>query len=220
MPLVKAIEEYVRSLGLDAYLVGGAVRDELLGLDSKDADFLVPGVDSESLRAALAPHGRVEELVVAGRAVGMRLFPRDAGCARSRPRGSSSRRRARERSRPAPAATTSRSSSTRRASVEDDLAPARLHDQRDGAPALETASSSTRSAAGEDLERPPSCGRSSAEKLRARIRSGSCAALRFVSQLGFDPDHDDARADARGGTVRRARLRRADRRRARRRRDG
>ncbi len=73
---MKAIEDYVRSLGLDAYLVGGAVRDRLLGLDSKDADFLVPGVDSASLRAALEPHGRVEELVVAGRAVGMRLFPR------------------------------------------------------------------------------------------------------------------------------------------------
>ena len=73
---MKAIEEYVRSLGLDAYLVGGAVRDELLGRESKDADFLVRGVDGESLRAALAPHGRVEELTVAGQAVGMRLFPR------------------------------------------------------------------------------------------------------------------------------------------------
>ena len=31
------IEDYVRSLGLDAYLVGGAVRDELLGLDSRPA---------------------------------------------------------------------------------------------------------------------------------------------------------------------------------------
>ena len=41
----QAIEDYVSSLGLDAYLVGGAVRDELLGLDSKDADFLVPGLD-------------------------------------------------------------------------------------------------------------------------------------------------------------------------------
>src|SRR6202007_2105804 len=71
------IENYVRSLGLDAYLVGGAVRDELLGLESKDADFLVPGVDTEQLRAALAPHGRVEDLVVAGRLVGVRLLPRD-----------------------------------------------------------------------------------------------------------------------------------------------
>jgi putative nucleotidyltransferase with HDIG domain len=71
------IETYVRGLGLDAYLVGGAVRDELLGLDSKDADFLVPGVDTEQLRAALAPHGRVEDLVVAGRLVGVRLIPSD-----------------------------------------------------------------------------------------------------------------------------------------------
>jgi tRNA nucleotidyltransferase (CCA-adding enzyme) len=75
--MLSEIEEYVRGFGLDAYLVGGAVRDELLGLDSKDADFLVLGVDTEQLRAALAPHGRVEDLVVAGRLVGVRLMPRD-----------------------------------------------------------------------------------------------------------------------------------------------
>jgi tRNA nucleotidyltransferase (CCA-adding enzyme) len=74
---LQEIEEYVRSLGLDAYLVGGAVRDELLGLESKDADFLVPGVDTDALRAALEPHGRVDDLVVAGRLVGVRLRPRD-----------------------------------------------------------------------------------------------------------------------------------------------
>jgi tRNA nucleotidyltransferase (CCA-adding enzyme) len=75
--LIREIEDYVRSLDLDAYLVGGAVRDELLGLESKDADFLVPGVDTDRLRTALAPHGRVEDLVVAGRLVGIRLHPRD-----------------------------------------------------------------------------------------------------------------------------------------------
>jgi tRNA nucleotidyltransferase/poly(A) polymerase len=74
----RELEDYVRSLGLDAYLVGGAVRDELLGLESKDADFLVPGVDTEGLMRALEPAGRVEELVVAGRLVGARLYPRDA----------------------------------------------------------------------------------------------------------------------------------------------
>ena len=90
------IEDYVRWLGLDAYLVGGAVRDELLGLDSKDADFLVLGVDTEGLRAALAPHGRVEDLVVAGRLVGVRLIPRDQRDPRADAApGSSSRRRAR-----------------------------------------------------------------------------------------------------------------------------
>jgi len=81
------IEDFVRSLGLDAYLVGGAVRDELLGLESKDADFLVIGVDAEALRAALAPHGRVEDLVVAGRPVGMRLYPRDPALRKLAPKG-------------------------------------------------------------------------------------------------------------------------------------
>jgi tRNA nucleotidyltransferase (CCA-adding enzyme) len=76
-PSREALENYVRSLGLDAYLVGGAVRDELLGLESKDADFLVPGLDTGGLKQALEPHGRVEDLVVAGRLVGVRLHPRD-----------------------------------------------------------------------------------------------------------------------------------------------
>jgi tRNA nucleotidyltransferase/poly(A) polymerase len=72
-----AIEAYVASLGLDAYLVGGVVRDELLGRGSSDADFLVPGVEIAELAAALAPQGRVEDLVVAGRPVGVRLYPRE-----------------------------------------------------------------------------------------------------------------------------------------------
>ena len=71
------LEDYVRRLGLDAYLVGGAVRDELLGLHSKDADFLVPGVDTEGLRRALQTYGHVEDLVVANRLVGVRLHPSD-----------------------------------------------------------------------------------------------------------------------------------------------
>src|SRR5256885_2807775 len=73
----RTIEDFVRGLELDAYLVGGAVRDELLGLESKDADFLVPGVDTDALRTKLEPHGRVEDLVVADRLVGVRLHPRD-----------------------------------------------------------------------------------------------------------------------------------------------
>jgi tRNA nucleotidyltransferase (CCA-adding enzyme) len=64
-------------LGLDAYVVGGAVRDGLLGIDAKDADFLVPGVDMAGLHAALRDHGRTDELVVANRPVGVRYFPRD-----------------------------------------------------------------------------------------------------------------------------------------------
>jgi tRNA nucleotidyltransferase (CCA-adding enzyme) len=74
---MKAVEDYIATLGLDAYVVGGAVRDELLGLPSKDADFLVPAVDILGLHEALEPHGRVEDLIVAGKTVGVRLFPRD-----------------------------------------------------------------------------------------------------------------------------------------------
>ena len=58
--MTKRIEDYVRSLDLGAYVVGGAVRDELLGVDSKDADFLVPGVDIAGLRAALLERGYEE----------------------------------------------------------------------------------------------------------------------------------------------------------------
>ncbi len=71
------IRRYVRSLGIDAYVVGGAVRDELLGLPHSDEDFLVPGVDQAGLRALLEPHGRVEDMEVHGQLVGVRLFPRD-----------------------------------------------------------------------------------------------------------------------------------------------
>src|SRR3954470_18118947 len=81
------LEDYVRSLELDAYVVGGAVRDELLGLESKDADFLVPGVDTEGLKRALVPYGRVEDLVVAGRLVGVRLHPRDRAARQLAPAG-------------------------------------------------------------------------------------------------------------------------------------
>ena len=73
-----AVREYIRSLGIDAYVVGGAVRDELLGVPHKDEDFLVPGVDQQGLRALLAPHGRTEDLEVHGQLVGVRFHPRAA----------------------------------------------------------------------------------------------------------------------------------------------
>jgi tRNA nucleotidyltransferase (CCA-adding enzyme) len=70
-----AIRRYIRSLGLDAYVVGGAVRDELLGIEHADEDFLVPGVDQPALRSALQPHGRVEDMEVHGQLVGVRFYP-------------------------------------------------------------------------------------------------------------------------------------------------
>jgi tRNA nucleotidyltransferase (CCA-adding enzyme) len=81
------VSEYVGSLGLDAYLVGGAVRDELLGKRHKDEDFVVPQVGYEELHAALAPHGKVEPLEVAGQRVGLRLYPRDPAARTLAPAG-------------------------------------------------------------------------------------------------------------------------------------
>ncbi len=72
-----AIRSYIRALGLDAYVVGGAVRDELLGIPHSDEDFLVPGVDHAGLHAALEPHGRVEDMEVHGQLVGVRFYPDD-----------------------------------------------------------------------------------------------------------------------------------------------
>ncbi|HYK06716.1 MAG TPA: HD domain-containing protein [Gaiellaceae bacterium] len=82
-----SVADYVHSLGLDAYLVGGAVRDELLGRTPPELDFVVPGVGYAELRTALEPHGRVEDLVVADQRVGVRLLPRDKAARALQPAG-------------------------------------------------------------------------------------------------------------------------------------
>jgi tRNA nucleotidyltransferase (CCA-adding enzyme) len=81
------IRRYIRSLGLDAYIVGGAVRDELLGIPHSDEDFLVPGVDHAQLRAALEPYGRVEDMEVHGQLVGVRFHPGDPAVGALAPHG-------------------------------------------------------------------------------------------------------------------------------------
>src|SRR5690349_8143371 len=43
-----------------AFLVGGCVRDSLLGIDHKDFDLEVYGVDYETLARGLSAHGRVD----------------------------------------------------------------------------------------------------------------------------------------------------------------
>ncbi len=82
-----SVADYVHSLGLDAYLVGGAVRDQLLGIPVTDFDFVVPGVGHAELRAALEPHGKAEDLVVADQRVGVRLLPRDKAARALQPGG-------------------------------------------------------------------------------------------------------------------------------------
>jgi len=184
--VLQQIEDYVRSLGLDAYLVGGAVRDELLGLDSKDADFLVPGVDTDGLRAALAPHGRVEDLVVADRLVGVRLHPRD-GRIRSLTRAGIEFAPPRREVSTGPGRHEFEIVADASLSVEDDM---RRRDFTVNAMArrLET---------GELVD--PLGGQADLEARRLRTVSPQSfredplrlvRALRFVSQLGLDPDDE------------------------------
>ncbi|MCC7007931.1 MAG: HD domain-containing protein [Acidobacteria bacterium] len=58
--LAVAIARAVASAGGRAYIVGGWVRDELLGRTPKDLDLEVFGVPAERLRALLEPFGRVD----------------------------------------------------------------------------------------------------------------------------------------------------------------
>src|SRR6184192_3609669 len=180
----RRIEDFVRGLGLDAYLVGGAVRDELLGLDSKDADFLVPGLDTEGLRAALAPHGRVEDLVVADRLVGVRLHPRDKTIRRLTPAGIEFAPPRKEVS-TGPGRHDFEIVADPTLSIEDDM---RRRDFTVNAIAR-------RLATGEIVD--PLNGREDLERRVLRTVSPSSfaedplrlvRALRFVSQLGFDVD--------------------------------
>ena len=85
--MASPIREYVRGLGLGAWAVGGSVRDELLGIERRDEDFVVPGLDHDSLRAELERHGRVEEIVVHGELKGLRLHPHGPVLRRLAPAG-------------------------------------------------------------------------------------------------------------------------------------
>jgi len=180
------ITDYVRSLGLDAYLVGGAVRDELLGLDSKDADFLVLGVDTEELRAALTSHGRVEDLVVANRLVGIRLHPSDSKI-RKLTRAGIEFAPPRKEVSTGPGRHDFEIVADPDLSVEDDM---RRRDFTVNAMAR-------RLADGELID--PIGGRTDLEARRLRTVSPQSfredplrlvRALRFVSQLGFEPDEE------------------------------
>jgi tRNA nucleotidyltransferase (CCA-adding enzyme) len=182
--VLNALESYVDSLGLDAYLVGGALRDELLGLESKDADFLVPGVDIAGLRALLQPHGRVDDLVVASRPVGVRLYPSAKEIRRLAPAGIEFAPPRREES-TGPGRHDFEIVVDPQASVEDDLA------RRDF-----TVNAMARHL-GDRTVIDPFAGRADLERRVLRTLSPRSFAedplrivrgLRLVSQLDFDPD--------------------------------
>ncbi len=59
-----------------AYLVGGCVRDSLLGIAHKDFDLEVYGVDYETLEKGLSAHGRVD---LVGKSFGVIKFSAESG---------------------------------------------------------------------------------------------------------------------------------------------
>jgi putative nucleotidyltransferase with HDIG domain len=188
-PVWDSVADYVQSLGLGAYVVGGAVRDELLGLPVQELDFVVPGVGHAELRAALEPHGRVEDLVVAEQRVGLRLHPRDREARALQPQGIEFAPPRVERS-TGPGRHDFEIVADAAVSLEQDM------ERRD----FTVNAIAKRLETGELLD--PLGGR---EDLRRRVlRTTSPTSfrddplrivrgLRFISQLGFDPDEETLR---------------------------
>ena len=187
--MLRAIEEYVRSVEPEAYLVGGAVRDELLGLDSKDADFLVPGVDTAGLKERLAPHGKVEDLVVADRLVGVRLHPHDAAIRALVPAGIEFAPPRREES-TGPGRHDFVIVADPSISVEDDM---RRRDFTINAMARRVGTTDLVDPVGGESDLRAGLLRSVSETSFAEDPLRLVRGLRFVSQLGFDPDETTLR---------------------------
>lgn len=59
-----AITTDIRNVGGDVLLVGGVVRDAVLGTQSKDVDIEVYGLDAESLKSVLSKYGKVNTVGV------------------------------------------------------------------------------------------------------------------------------------------------------------
>jgi len=184
-----SVADYVHSLGLDAYLVGGAVRDELLGKPVRERDFVVPGVGHAELRAALEPHGRVEDLVVADQRVGVRLLPRDKAARALQPAGIEFTPPRVERS-TGPGRHDFEIAADAGISREEDMA------RRD----FTINAIARRLETGEVLD--PLGGRADLERAVLRTTSPTSfrddplrilRGVRFVAQLGFDPDEDTLR---------------------------
>jgi len=184
-----SVADYVHSLGLDAYVVGGAVRDELLGVPVQELDFVVPGVGHAELRAALEPHGRVEDLIVADQRVGARLLPHDKDARALQPSGIEFAPPRVERS-TGPGRHDFEIVADAGISLEQDM------ERRD----FTINAIARRLETGEVLD--PLGGRTDLERGVLRTTSPTSfrddplrivRGLRFVSQLGFDPDEDTLR---------------------------
>ena len=195
---MKAIEDYVARSASTPTSSAAPSATSCSGASRRTPTSSSPGVDTEGLRAALAPHGRVEDLVVAGRPVGAPALPARAGDARARAgrdRVRAAAPRALDRARPARL----RDRRRPRREVEDDLA------RRDF-----TVNAIARRLADRDARRPvprPSRPRArrAPHRLAAQLRRGPAAARpRAAPRLAARPRarRGDAARDARGGGAR------------------
>ena len=155
--------------GREAWLVGGAVRDRLLGRPTDDVDIALDGDPREAARAIARAdrRRRVRALRRVRRLARRRARPRLA----RRPRHAARRRHRRRPRR------------------------ARLHDQRDGRAAGAAASCSTRTAAAPTSRR--GCVRMVSETALADDPLRTLRAVRLVTELGLELDPATARGDRR-----------------------
>ena len=64
---VNKVRNAIQSAGGEVYTVGGAVRDEVLGISSKDIDFLVRNLEYQAIKQAILPIGKVVDQEVGGK---------------------------------------------------------------------------------------------------------------------------------------------------------
>ena len=210
-PMPTAIRAYIRSLGIDAYVVGGAVRDELLGLRTPRRGLPRPGRrPGRACARCSSPTAASRTWRCTGSSSACASTRATAGSVRSRPPASSSRRPA-PSGRPARAIATSRSSATPRSSSRRTWRGGTSRSTRWRA-GSRTAASSIPSAASTTSSRRllRTVGPTSFERRSAPHRARS--AVRLAARLR--PRTRDPGPDASGGTRSRSRLGRADRRRA------
>lgn len=81
MTRIEEADNYIRGLGVEAYRVGGSVRDEVMGRRPKDADYLVRNVGMADLGSMLVATGAKPSRIIARdmAVLGWRVAPRGLG---------------------------------------------------------------------------------------------------------------------------------------------
>lgn len=70
-PSIQNIILQLKGLGFNSYVVGGAVRDAIIGIEAKDVDVEVYGINYEDLMTFLSNHGKVD---LVGKKFGVIVF--------------------------------------------------------------------------------------------------------------------------------------------------